>query len=380
MSMKIGMYCSEYPPRQHGGIGTFVEVMAQAYLAAGHEVVVVEFGVEGGEREQDGVTVVTLPLPPRVRGLTDLRIRWRLRRWCDVAARAGRIEVMEIPDFDGMLPFAPWRCPVVVRLHLSRTVVASELGTGVGGKARFLERRTLVANPYWIGVSRHILEGTERVFGVRAQESEVVYNPVAVPAVIDDGAVRELGEGRFVLFAGYVGERKGALLLAEAARGVLSRHPEVRLVYAGKEDEIGGEMASAVILRLVGAELAGRVHFTGAVPRGRVAGLMRAAAVVCLPSRSESFGLVPVEAMLLGRPVIYTTTGPGPELIEDGVTGYLCDPADAGSLEKCLEEVLGDPEGAAEVGERGREAALERFSAGQCVEESVRFFRRVAGR
>jgi phosphatidylinositol alpha-1,6-mannosyltransferase len=80
-----------------------------------------------------------------------------------------------------------------------------------------------------------------------------------------------------------------------------------------------------------------------------------------LPSRGEGFGLVYLEAMALGKPVIGGAHGGAPEVIRDGVTGYLVQHGDAVQLATCIETLLADPVHAREMGARGRKRVERDF-------------------
>jgi glycosyltransferase involved in cell wall biosynthesis len=381
--MKIGLFCNEFPPRQHGGIGSFTLAYARALLAAGHVPTVVEFGATAQTRNEDGIRVVTVPIPPHVRGTTELRMRYRLWRWANAEAKAGRLDVFELPEYDGMMPFPLRQCIGVLRLHISRRVVQHDLGTKKSFKVNFFEGLTLRSNRHWIGVSRHILDHTQKVFGLHPANSTVVLNPVADPNLserVPAAASEAAGFQPYVLFAGYVGERKGAILLAEAAKVLFPKYPQLRVVYVGLQNEFRGKPASQGILSILGTEFGSRVHFTGPRPHAEVLEWMRQAAVVCLPSRSESFGLVPVEAMMLGRPVVYTHSGPGPEVVDDGITGLLCDPYNANDLAAKIDQFLAKPAWAESMGQHAQLVARERFSMSQCVSKSLAFYEELLAR
>jgi glycosyltransferase involved in cell wall biosynthesis len=84
--------------------------------------------------------------------------------------------------------------------------------------------------------------------------------------------------------------------------------------------------------------------------------------VFALPSRGEGFGLVFLEAMAHGKPVIGGAHGGTPDVIEDGVTGVLVPHGDAALLSSALESLLANPASASEMGARGRERVLTDFS------------------
>ena len=88
------------------------------------------------------------------------------------------------------------------------------------------------------------------------------------------------------------------------------------------------------------------------------------AAVVVVPSLGEGFGMVALEAMERGRPVIAASIGGLGELVRDGETGLLVAPGEAEPLRRAIVELARDPELRAAMGAAGRARALERFLAG----------------
>ena len=136
---------------------------------------------------------------------------------------------------------------------------------------------------------------------------------------------------------------------------------------------------------------AGRdVRFLGAVPDDRLPELYRRAGVLVLPSVhltcfgrrvgvSELFGLVVLEAMASATPVIASRVGGLPELVEDGVTGFLVAPGDVEELRERITEVLDDRRLAARLGANARERALERFTWSACAERCLAAYAELTG-
>jgi glycosyltransferase involved in cell wall biosynthesis len=356
------LVCNEYPPRPHGGIGSFVRTLAEGLVGAGHEATVVGWGRDAGQREERGVRVVTLP-ESRLRGVAWLLNRVRLHRWLEAEARAGRIDLVEVPEFQGLLPFRFSACPVVVRLHLAALAIDQQAGKRTPVLVRWCERRTLASHGNWIAVSRYVLDLTRKTFGLEPVRGEVVYNAVSVPP----GEPSEASCPPYLLYAGAISERKGALVLAEACREILVEHPDLELVYAGGISEDGPVRLDSRISALLGRPLSSRVRFLGRLPHGRVLALMRGARICVFPSRLEAFSLVPLEAMACGSPVVYTTACSGPEAIDHDETGLLADPTSASDVARQIRRLLGDPGLRARLAERARQVVSERFSLERCL-------------
>ena len=297
--------------------------IAHGMKIAGHCVTVVGMGDHGCCTDDEGVRVVTLARS-RMRRLGGMYDRWKLHAWLRGEVRAGRVDCIEVPDFKGMLPLPFRGCPTFVRLHMSATALALNAGRKIGAETFQAERYTLKHQPRWIGVSRHVLEVTKQTFGFCPAAETVIYNPIVLPER-NAGPMPALPEN-FVLFAGAVRERKGAYILAEAARQFLPRHPSLHLVYAGAEHTEDGMPASERIRRILGTEFLSRLHFLGRVSREVLSACMAKAAIYASPSLLEAFGLTPGEAMLNGAPVVISNMNPFNEMVKHEVTGLLVPP------------------------------------------------------
>jgi len=121
--------------------------------------------------------------------------------------------------------------------------------------------------------------------------------------------------------------------------------------------------------------LGGRVVFTGV--RQDVPAVLAEAAVSALPSLSEGLSNVLLESMAGGVPVVATAVGGNPEVIEDGVTGLLVPPRDAGALARGICLLLEDRVLAARLGRAGRQRVAQHFSLARMVGENERLYVRL---
>jgi glycosyltransferase involved in cell wall biosynthesis len=105
-----------------------------------------------------------------------------------------------------------------------------------------------------------------------------------------------------------------------------------------------------------------RVTFLGTLSRRQLVERYRRAAIFCLPSRQEGFGIVFLEAMACGKPVVAARAGAVPETVADGECGLLLDPDDPEALARALTALLRDPDLRQEMGEAGRRM-VKRYGA-----------------
>jgi glycosyltransferase involved in cell wall biosynthesis len=169
----------------------------------------------------------------------------------------------------------------------------------------------------------------------------------------------EFPAGRVILSVGrwLATERyKGMDTLITALPRLLTQRPEVQLVFAGAGDDRGWleDLAEQNGVNR-------HVHFLTGLNYSELAACYSACEIFALPSKGEGFGLVYLEAMACGKPVIGGAHGGAPELIEDGVTGYLVPHGDPIQLATSLEALLADPANAKEMGSRGKQRAEHEF-------------------
>ena len=170
----------------------------------------------------------------------------------------------------------------------------------------------------------------------------------------------ELGvpaDARLVAVFGRVDESKGQHILVQAASKIVQECPQAYFVFVGHADPAIQQGLWEVACQ---SGVGDRLRFTGV--RDDVARLMDAMDVVALPSPTEACSMAIIEAMTLGKPVVATRAGGNPELIQDGVTGYLTarDPAAVGSA---IVSLCRDRDLRATMGAAARERALALFTA-----------------
>jgi glycosyltransferase involved in cell wall biosynthesis len=154
---------------------------------------------------------------------------------------------------------------------------------------------------------------------------------------------------------------KGHLVLLRALAQARTQVPAVRLDVAGR-----GPLEPALKAYVRELDLEDAVRFLGFI--SPVQSAIENAAIVVVPSLGEGFGMVALEAMERGRPVIASAVGGLPEIVADGETGLVVPPADAEALAEAMVALAEAPMRAAAMGRAGRDRALADFSPKRCVE------------
>jgi len=168
-------------------------------------------------------------------------------------------------------------------------------------------------------------------------------------------------EAPFVAYVGTCAYDKGTNHLVDAMRRLWDERPG-----AGTAPDLvlAGPVLDAFRAHLAAIPEANRarVHLLGVIGEELKRDLFDAATVFAMPSRTDSFGIVYLEAWLYGKPVIGARAGGVPAVIEDGRDGYLVEFGDVESLARRIAELASDPGLARRLGKRGQAKVLERFT------------------
>ena len=353
-----------YPPHK-GGMETHLRDLCER-LARDIEVgvVVAAGGGDSLEETQNGVRVARV----------GTRLRVGATSFCPGTARRIRESGADLvhlhwPNPAAVISFlaSRWRGPAVLTWHSD--VVRQRVSGGAFAPVleRFLARcGAIIATSPDYAASSPVL---------RRHRSRCHVIPLGVDASkferADERAVRDVRERygpRIVLGVGRMIYYKGFAHLVRAMRGV-----DARLLLIGS-----GPLRAELEALRDELSLGGRVSFLGEVPDA--APYFAAADVFALPSvaRSEAFGIVQLEAMACGVPVVNTRLDSGvPFVSPDGVSGLTVPPADAPALAAAINRLLADPGLRARLGAAGKRRVAQEFSADLMAERILRLYRDV---
>jgi glycosyltransferase involved in cell wall biosynthesis len=373
--MHICFLCDEYPPGAHGGIGTFTQTLSRALVAHGEAVTVIGvYPIAAETRERDrGVNVMRVP-HARISlagfWLNGVRLRSAIRR----AHQETPIDIIE--GQENSLAMLPRRfvAPKVIRMHGGHHFFSVTLGKAPRRWRSWVERRSFAHADFVCAVSRFVAERTAQLLHLDTSDIRIIHNPVDTAAFRPLASVEE--DPNLLLFVGTLAEKKGVRQLIRAMPRIVTSCPDARLLLVGRDsmDPMTGGSYRASLSPDIPPALADRIIFKGLVPNPELPELLAKAAVCVYPSHMEALPIAPLEAMALGRAVLTSRTGPGPEVIQHEVSGLLCDPHDPSSIAAEAVRLLSDADFRQRLGRQARREAETRFSITTLVQENIAWY------
>jgi phosphatidylinositol alpha-mannosyltransferase len=348
--MRIGLVCP-YQWDVPGGVQYHVRDLAETLRGLGHHVEV----LTPAEREESltdpWLTFAGRTVPVPYNGsMASLQFgpvsASRVRRWL----REGHFDVVHVhdpaPPSIGLLVCMIAKGPIVATFHAATV------------RSKWLAAWGPVVRPWLERISGRIAVSD---FARRLQvehlggDAVIIPNGVHVTAFAEGptlpGAARGV-DGPTIGFLGRYDEpRKGLPVLLEAMRTVVREHPGARLLIAGRGDP-------DALRDAVGEDLRPSVALLGELSEADKGAFLRSVDVYCAPNLlGESFGVVLIEAMAAGAPIVAGDLDAFARVLEDGAAGVLVRRGDAAALARALSDLLADPARRAALSAAGREAA-----------------------
>ncbi|MFY7812027.1 MAG: glycosyltransferase family 4 protein, partial [Flavobacterium sp.] len=173
-------------------------------------------------------------------------------------------------------------------------------------------------------------------------------------------------------------EKKGVRQLIQAFILVKQKYPSLYLDLYGRDWFWANGASYTKYLKDIFSESdLEQVCFHNSIPHDQLPEKIQSATLCVFPSHMETLGLVAPEAMAMEKAVIFTNLGPGKEVIEDGVTGMLCNPLAPEDIAFKIMQLLQDPEYAKTLGKNARKAAVEKFYKNVILLQNIDFYQSI---
>jgi phosphatidylinositol alpha-mannosyltransferase len=348
--MRVGLVCP-YQWDVPGGVQYHVRDLAETLRALGHHVEVLTPAEHEESLTDPWITFAgrTVPIPYNG-SMASVQFgpvsAARVRRWL----RDGHFDVVHVhdpaPPSVGLLVCMIAKGPIVATFHAATI------------RSKWLAAWGPIVRPWLEKISGRIAVSD---FARRVQvehlggDAVIIPNGVHVGFFADGpplpGHIRGI-DGPTIGFLGRYDEpRKGLPVLLEAMRTVVRRHPGAQLLVAGRGDaeDLRGQ---------IGPELRASVAVLGELSEADKAAFLRSVDVYCAPNLlGESFGVVLIEALAAGAPIVASDLDAFARVLEDGDAGVLVRRGDAAALAGALGELLADDDRRAALSARGQAAA-----------------------
>lgn len=374
--LHVCVLSKECPPKDFGGVGRYTYALATGLAQLGHVVHFITGGDENRVDFEHGMWMHRLvPWRRWIPELDGVPLQYNLYHVAAAYQEVRRIaermpvDVVYAPIWlcEGLLCLLDDRFPTVVGLQTAmKTIAQMHPSWGESTQTRqlvALEQATLARAHHLHANSDAILDKFRTEYDIDAPGGFVV------PLGVEDRraqVARRANDGRLrVLFVSRLERRKGVDTFLDAVVRLLPEFPQLDVVVVGKDTpntEMSETYREAFRRTHGGTAIAERVRFVGEASEAELHQHYADCDVFCVPSRYESFGLVYLEAMVFGAPVVATNVGGIPEVVEHERNGLLVEPEDPEALAVALRRLLTDAELRARMGRASRAIYEERFT------------------
>lgn len=394
--MNILFICDEYPPGQHGGIGTMVQVLSRELVKQGHQVSVIGLYpyYYGGENYENdlGVEVYRLryglnlggkskhflykafgKLPRFIRkNINGKQAFNKLTKKIEELIKEKGIDVIEIQDWNTFTFFIGFNVdwplfsvPFIVKSNGSYSYFKDEMKLETkdffkNNDIALYKRADALSSvsKYTESVNRRVFQYTSRV--------QILYNAIELPNINIDLNKKE----KTFIFTGTLIKKKGVWELMRAWNIVNEEHPNAVLKIYGK-----GKVEE--LKALLTKEAKSTVKFLGHVTREELFNELSVATAAIFPSYSECFSLAPLEAMAVGCPVINSRLSSGAELVVDKENGALIQPTDIVGMANTIIEMIENKELQKKYSINGLATIHEKFTIEKSAKDHIAFYNEV---
>lgn len=371
--MKILMLTWEYPPRIVGGIAKVVYDLSKRLIKDGHEVTVVTYKEGDAPYYENDKGVEVYRVDNYIINPNNF-IDWIMQLNFNLVAKAseimnknGKFDVIHAHDWlvanAAKTLKASYNIPIVATIH------ATESGRNGGIRD---EQQRYINDTEWmltyeasevIVNSNYMKNEVQRLFGLPFEKINVVPNGINLN--IYNGIERNYefrrkyarDNEKIIMCAGRLVYEKGFQYLIDAAPKILSKYNDAKFIIAGK-----GGMLNELKEKANYLGISEKVYFTGQLTPKELYTMYRCADIAVFPSTYEPFGLVAIEGMYAGTPIVVSDIGGLNEIVEHGVTGMKSYAGNPNSIADSILALLFDYQLAYNIAKNGKAKVKETYN------------------
>jgi glycosyltransferase involved in cell wall biosynthesis len=395
--MRIGYFIPGWPPDNvPNGIAATLGRLGEALEKRGHEVYFLTPSLIGGTSDHR-ISVITLK---HARGPLE-RIRWKLfpeRTHFNTSAAAIRaqllqliadrkIEIFQMEESFGWVNTVAknLHIPVVTRLHgpwFTYTGIIYPQTPPKPDKRRIEREGKAIRAAFAVTApSNAVLQLAQDFYGDITSLRKVIPNPMPLPTIEKTWNYLTC-EKSILLFVGRFDEHKGGDIVLRAFSELAKLRPKLKLYFVGPDVGIKAANGKRIhfsdfVRSEISAEVASRINYLGPKPRSEIDALRKLALLTIIASRYENFPNTVSEAMAIGAPIVASSVGGIPELLENMRNAILVEPGNPGALASACLYLLDNPELSIKLAAQARMDCSAKYFPELIARQSVEFYQEV---
>lgn len=382
--MKIAFLTPEYPHEKighSGGIGTSIKHLAEALVMQGHNLVLLIYGQkQDASFVHSGIQFYTIK-NVKLKGFSWFLTKKKIEKLINKLHAKKEIDIVEAPDWTGISSFIKPNCPIVIRQNGTDTYFCHLDKRKVKFVNYFFEKKALKEASGIISVSAFTGNLTNELFGL-IRDFTVIPNGIDTNFFNSD-IVSTSNETPTILYFGTLIRKKGLLELPLIFNKVIEKSPNAKLVLIGKDasDITSGSASTWALMEpLFSEEAMTRVNYMGSVPYATIKKHIERANVCVFPTFAEALPVSWLEAMAMQKAIVASNVGWAPEVIDDGVNGFLVYPQDHTTYADRICELLKSETKRIDFGIKAKAKIETHFDRQIIAEKSVKFYKSILSR
>jgi glycosyltransferase involved in cell wall biosynthesis len=382
--MHIAFLISEYPHEKvlhAAGIGTSTKNIVCELVKQGVQVSIFIYGQQNETVfVEDGIKIHLIPYKKKS-FLTWYRYRKYLQNYINKTIAADQIDLLEAPDWTGITAFMKLNVPLVIRFHGSDAYFCYLEKRKQKLKNFWFEKLAILNATAFIAPTDFAGGLTRKIFKIHGKPMTTIHNGLPLNEFYNSQPTEY--EKGLILYVGTIIRKKGVLELPHILEKVLSKCPEAHLVLIGSDSNDWQSKAISTweLMKCdLSESLLSRIEYVGKIPFSEVKNFIRKANVCVFPTFAETLGMVTIEAMAMRKPVVNSNIGWAPELMEDGVSGFLVDPKNHSLFADRIIELLSDDNLCVAMGAAARKTVEQAFDIQQLAQENISFYQSLISR
>lgn len=379
--MKIAFLTSEFPhPKtgSSGGIGTSILNLSKGLSEVGHEVSILIYGQNDDELFIENNISFYRIKNKKLKGFSRFLTQKKIQKLINLLVKENKIEILEAPDWTGIMSNIHPTCPVVIRLNGSDTYFCHLDNRPVKFLNRQHENKGLLNADGLLSVSQYTADLTKELFSLN-RDFTVIPNSIDIHKFSLNDAI-EIQENT-ILYFGTLIRKKGLLELPLIFNDIFKKNSKAKLILIGRDsaDIISGNISTWQMMQtLFDKDALQNVNYLGSVPYHIIKEHISLAAVCVFPTFAEALPVSWIEAMAMKKAIVASDIGWATEVIEDNVNGFLVHPKKHNLFADRILELLDNQKLRNQFGIEARKTVEQKFSIEVVAKQSAEFYQKIS--